>query len=259
MQECPKHATELPAFYQAKRDYFCTLLQDSRFRFSPSNGTYFQLANYSAISKGDMAFVTELTQEKGVAAIPLAPFYREVSIPESSVSASARMTAHWSAPPRSSAHSKAMSEPNYKQLTKSIRAWGHELGFAQLAITDVDLGDYHDSYRQWLNEDCHGDMAYMADNVDKRLYPERLHEETCRISTVRMDYAKVADNSLAPLSKRNTAYIARYARGRDTIKSCENACRSWPIKSSQKSASSAIVRLSTAHRFWNGHWQRNPG
>ena len=58
-------------------------------------------------------------------------------------------------------------------------------------------------------------MAYMADNVDKRLYPERLHEGTCRIITVRMDYAKVADNSLAPLSKRNTAYIARYARGRD--------------------------------------------
>lgn len=98
-----------------------------------------------------------------------------------------------------------MSEPNYKQLTKSIRAWGHELGFAQLAITDVDLGDYHDSYRQWLSEDCHGDMAYMADNVDKRLYPERLHEGTCRIITVRMDYAKVADNSLAPLSERNTA------------------------------------------------------
>ena len=78
MQECPEHATELPAFYQAKRDYFCTLLQDSRFRFSPSNGTYFQLVDYSAISsKGDMAFVKELTQEKGVAAIPLAPFYRE--------------------------------------------------------------------------------------------------------------------------------------------------------------------------------------
>ena len=108
-----------------------------------------------------------------------------------------------------------MSEPNYNQLTKSIRAWGHELGFAQLAITDVELGNYHDSYRQWLSEDCHGDMAYMADNVDKRLHPERLHEGTCRIITVRMDYAKVADNSLAPLSERNTAYIARYARGRD--------------------------------------------
>ncbi|MEC8454049.1 MAG: aminotransferase class I/II-fold pyridoxal phosphate-dependent enzyme, partial [Pseudomonadota bacterium] len=78
MQECPEHANELPAFYQAKRDYFCTLLQDSRFRFSPSNGTYFQLVDYSAISsKDDMAFVKELTQERGVAAIPLAPFYRE--------------------------------------------------------------------------------------------------------------------------------------------------------------------------------------
>ena len=33
---------------------------------------------------------------------------------------------------------------------------------------------YHDSYRQWLSDDCHGDMAYMADNLDKRLYPERL-------------------------------------------------------------------------------------
>ncbi|MGB1847981.1 MAG: tRNA epoxyqueuosine(34) reductase QueG, partial [Pseudohongiellaceae bacterium] len=108
-----------------------------------------------------------------------------------------------------------MSEPDYKQLAKSIRAWGHELGFAQLAITDVDLGDYHDRYRQWLSDDCHGDMAYMSENLDKRLYPERLHEGTCRIITVRMDYSKVADNSLAPLSKRNTAYIARYARGRD--------------------------------------------
>ena len=68
-----------------------------------------------------------------------------------------------------------------------------------MAITDVDLGDYHDSYRQWLSDDCHGDMAYMADNLDKRLHPERLLEGTCRIITVRMDYAKVADNSLAPL------------------------------------------------------------
>ena len=108
-----------------------------------------------------------------------------------------------------------MSEPNYKQLAKSIRAWGRELGFAQLAITDIDLGDYHDSYREWLSDDCHGDMAYMADNLDKRLHPERLVEGTCRIISVRMDYAKVADNSLASLSKSNIAYIARYARGRD--------------------------------------------
>ena len=76
MNECPQHATELASFYQAKRDRFCELLAPSRFRFMPSAGTYFQLADYSAISdEDDMTFVTRLTREHGVAAIPLSPFY----------------------------------------------------------------------------------------------------------------------------------------------------------------------------------------
>lgn len=82
MRACPEHALELPRFYQAKRDFFCSELEGSRFQFTPSQGTYFQLADYSAISdKNDMDFVTELTQEKGVAAIPLSPFYE--SAPDS--------------------------------------------------------------------------------------------------------------------------------------------------------------------------------
>ena len=76
MHECPEHAIELPDFYQQKRDKFCTLIADSRFTFTSSRGTYFQLVDYSAISdKSDVEFANELTQEKGVAAIPLAPFY----------------------------------------------------------------------------------------------------------------------------------------------------------------------------------------
>ena len=76
MAECPEHATELSEFYQRKRDTFCRLLSDSRFRLSPSKGTYFQLADYSAISNDDdVSFVNWMTQEKGVAAIPLTPFY----------------------------------------------------------------------------------------------------------------------------------------------------------------------------------------
>jgi len=78
MAACPEHATDLSAFYQQKRDKFCALLEGSRFKLNPSRGTYFQLADYSEISdKSDMEFVTELTQEKGVAAIPLTPFYAE--------------------------------------------------------------------------------------------------------------------------------------------------------------------------------------
>ena len=66
---------ELSKFYQKKRDLFLGLMQDSRFKFKPSKGTYFQAADYSAISnQNDLEFVTWLTKEKGVAAIPVSAF-----------------------------------------------------------------------------------------------------------------------------------------------------------------------------------------
>lgn len=72
-----EHTDDLPNFYQQKRDYFCQLLAQTPFRFTPSNGTYFQLVDYSDISdKNDMDFCHWLTQHVGVAAIPLSPFYQ---------------------------------------------------------------------------------------------------------------------------------------------------------------------------------------
>lgn len=77
MEKCPRHYLELPDFYQEKRDYFCQKLAPSRFKFSPSAGTYFQMADYSDIShQSDMEFVTHLTQQLGVAAIPISVFYK---------------------------------------------------------------------------------------------------------------------------------------------------------------------------------------
>ncbi len=74
----PEHIAELPAFYQAKRDLFCDQLAGSRFRFSRTPGTYFQLVDYSAIRPdlGDVAMAEWLTREKGVAAIPVSVFYQ---------------------------------------------------------------------------------------------------------------------------------------------------------------------------------------
>ncbi len=76
MREHPEHHLELPDFYQRKRDNFCRLLARSRFRFTPSAGTYFQCVDYSDISDmEDRDFCNWLTQEAGVAAIPMSPFY----------------------------------------------------------------------------------------------------------------------------------------------------------------------------------------
>lgn len=78
MRDCPEHHVQLPDFYQQKRDTFCRLIADSRFTFTPSAGTYFQCVDYSAISDlPDMEFVRWLCEEKGIAAIPLSPFYAE--------------------------------------------------------------------------------------------------------------------------------------------------------------------------------------
>ncbi|MEJ2534516.1 MAG: methionine aminotransferase [Gammaproteobacteria bacterium] len=75
---CPEHHEQLGAFYQARRDRFCALLKGSRFDFTPAEGTYFQLADYSAISDlPDTEFVRWLTVEHGVAAIPISVFYRD--------------------------------------------------------------------------------------------------------------------------------------------------------------------------------------
>jgi len=67
--------TELSDFYQEKRDLFLSLIKDSRFKFKPSKGTYFQVLDYSEITQEhDVDFAKRLTTEKGLASIPLSVF-----------------------------------------------------------------------------------------------------------------------------------------------------------------------------------------
>lgn len=74
----PQHVDELPGFYQAKRDLFCDLLDRSRFTFTRTPGTYFQVVDYSAIRPdlNDVEMSLWLTREHGVATIPISVFYR---------------------------------------------------------------------------------------------------------------------------------------------------------------------------------------
>ncbi|MCW3148566.1 pyridoxal phosphate-dependent aminotransferase [Stutzerimonas stutzeri] len=75
----PEHLSELPGFYQAKRDLFCDLLAGSRFSFTRAAGTYFQLVDYSTIRPdlNDVAMAEWLTREHGVASIPISVFYQQ--------------------------------------------------------------------------------------------------------------------------------------------------------------------------------------
>ncbi|WP_040280495.1 methionine aminotransferase [Psychroserpens damuponensis] len=69
------HYQTLSSFYQDKRDTFLKLIKDSRFTWTPSKGTYFQVLDFSDItSEKDTDFAKRLTVEKGIASIPLSVF-----------------------------------------------------------------------------------------------------------------------------------------------------------------------------------------
>jgi methionine aminotransferase len=78
--ENPANYSGLETLYQNKRDYFKSLLSASKFKILPCYGTYFQVLNYSNISKEkDTEFAKLLTIEFGVASIPVSVFYSHQS------------------------------------------------------------------------------------------------------------------------------------------------------------------------------------
>lgn len=65
----------LPDFFQQKRDLFLNAIKGSKFKWIPTQATYFQLLDYSEITdENDVAYAKRLTIENGLAAIPLSVF-----------------------------------------------------------------------------------------------------------------------------------------------------------------------------------------
>ena len=79
MQQHPEHIEGLADFYQDKRDLFNSGLRNSRFHFTPSQGTYFQNLNYSAIRPDldDVEMCKFLAEQHGIVAIPISVFYQQ--------------------------------------------------------------------------------------------------------------------------------------------------------------------------------------
>ena len=71
----PRHYLNLNNFYQEKRDYFLNNITGSRFKMTPSAGTYFQLLDYSGITdEKDTDFAERLIKEHRLASIPVSVF-----------------------------------------------------------------------------------------------------------------------------------------------------------------------------------------
>ncbi|QNL22117.1 aminotransferase class I/II-fold pyridoxal phosphate-dependent enzyme [Hyphobacterium sp. CCMP332] len=69
---------DLPRFYQRRRNKFLELIKDSKFEFSASKGTYFQLLSYGHMDeRDDKTYAEYLTKEYKIASIPISVFYSD--------------------------------------------------------------------------------------------------------------------------------------------------------------------------------------
>ncbi|MEQ8517899.1 MAG: methionine aminotransferase [Cytophagales bacterium] len=74
---------DLPRFYQRRRNKFLELIKDSKFEFSASKGTYFQLLSYGHMDeRDDKTYAEYLTKEYKIASIPISVFYSDAYDPK---------------------------------------------------------------------------------------------------------------------------------------------------------------------------------
>ena len=102
-----------------------------------------------------------------------------------------------------------------ESLALSIKAWGREFGFQNVAIADTDLSRAETHLAAWLKRGWHGEMDYMARHGTRRTRPAELVPGTLRVIACRMNYSPSLGDGWAELADGEHAYIARYARGRD--------------------------------------------
>ena len=105
---------------------------------------------------------------------------------------------------------------DYTKLAQDIRAWGRELGFADIGISGIALQEAEQNLLRWLDQDYQGDMDYMAAHGSKRTRPGELVPGTVSVITARLPYwPQQAAPASEVLNDPALAYVSRYALGRD--------------------------------------------
>jgi methionine aminotransferase len=78
LSERPDTGSDLAGFFAAKRDRMIAALRGTDLILRPAEGSFFQLIDYTALSKAcDVEFAEQLLTRAGVASIPLSVFYQQ--------------------------------------------------------------------------------------------------------------------------------------------------------------------------------------
>ncbi|MDE0003023.1 MAG: tRNA epoxyqueuosine(34) reductase QueG [Rhodospirillaceae bacterium] len=109
-----------------------------------------------------------------------------------------------------------MDKAHLADLANAIKRKGRALGFQQVGVAGVELGEAESRFRSWLARGFHGEMDYLARHGNKRTRPAELVPGTVRVVSARMDYWPDGSADAEEMLDRSPhAYVSRYALGRD--------------------------------------------
>jgi epoxyqueuosine reductase len=99
-----------------------------------------------------------------------------------------------------------------RNLTESIKQRGRVEGFDKVGIVGANaLANEGRLLREWLERGYHGEMAWMARNIEKRVDPRQLFPAARSVVVVALNYFTSAQHS----DISSTGKVSRYAWGDD--------------------------------------------
>ncbi len=109
--------------------------------------------------------------------------------------------------------SKEVDLPSIKQ---ALAAEARVFGFDALGVASIELAEDERRLIAWLDAGFHGEMDYMRRHGSMRSRPQELSPGTIRVVSFRMNYwPGEARDARDVLGEPDTAYVSRYALGRD--------------------------------------------
>jgi len=131
--------------------------------------------------------------------------------------------------------------PTAHALRAAIAHSAQQLGLDAIGVSEVTLSEDERHLERWLERGWHGEMHYMARHGRKRSRPDELVPGTLRVISARMNYrAREARAADAVLGDSASAYISRYALGRDYHK---------VLRRSLRQLAAAVAALAGPHGY----------
>jgi epoxyqueuosine reductase len=131
--------------------------------------------------------------------------------------------------------------PTARALRAAIEHAARQLGLDAIGVSEIQLDEDERHLQRWLARGWHGEMHYMARHGHKRSRPNELLPGTVRVISARMNYrARHARDAEAVLREPETAYVSRYALGRDYHKVMRKAL---------KQLAAAVAELAGPHGY----------